>query len=90
MFNLVSTKQFKKDIKLLKKQGKDLSKLWNVLDLLVYASSLPAKYKNHSLSGKFAGYKELHIEPDWLLIYLIENDNIYLTTTGSHANLFKR
>jgi mRNA interferase YafQ len=60
---------FEKDLKRLKKRGKDLSKLKVVLELLEKGDFLPEKYKNHPLKGNFKGYYDCHVEPDWLLIY---------------------
>lgn len=80
----------KKDVKLLKKQGKDLNKLISVLDTLSKREKLPDKNKDHALKGEYSGFRECHIEPDWLLIYKIEEKELvlYATATGSHADLF--
>ena len=74
----------------MKKRGKDLDKLKLVLNMLQKGQELPAKYKDHSLSGNFAGCRECHIEPDWLLVYEIIDSEliILLLTTGSHSDLF--
>ncbi len=90
MFQLRYTNHFKRNLKLLKKQGKDLSKLNEVLDLLTKGEPLPIKYKDHSLTGNYSGCRECHIEPDWLLIYEVINNElvIILVTTGSHSELF--
>ncbi len=61
------TNQFKKDIKLAKKQGKDIDKLFSVVDILAAGGTLPPKYRDHELSGNYKGCRECHIEPDWLL-----------------------
>lgn len=84
-----STK-FQKDLKRIAKRGYNLSLIVNVIKILASGEGLPAKYKDHNLSGNYAGYKECHITPDWLLIYtLSENDLIlYLTRTGTHSDLF--
>jgi len=82
------TTQFKKDIKKLKKQNKDLTLLKNVKDLLINRSQLPVKYKNHQLIGDYVGHYELHIQPDWLLIYKIYKDELRMVRTGSHSELF--
>ena len=85
------TSQFKKDIKLAGKRGKDLAKLKAVLDLLIAGEKLPAPYKDHPLRGNFAGSRDCHIEPDWLLIYtLTEKDtHVRLERTGTHSDLFR-
>lgn len=83
-------KQMRKDLKLAKKRGCDLSKLNEIIDLLCTSQFLPEKYKDHSLTGIYKDYRECHIEPDWLLIYKIENETLTLILfrTGSHSDLF--
>ena len=84
------TGQFKKDLKRAKKQGKDTDELFAVIDKLSNGEVLEEKYRDHELKGKYQGFRECHIQPDWLLIYLKENDVLTLTLvdTGSHADLF--
>ena len=81
----------KKDAKLMQKRGKNMKKLVNVLDLLVSGKTLPSKYKDHQLTGNLSDFRECHIEPDWLLIYQIFENELILsaTATGSHSDLFK-
>lgn len=76
----------------MKKRGLDLSLLDNVVDTLRQGKPLAEKYRDHSLTGNYKGFRECHIKPDWLLIYLIENDILTLTLvdTGSHADLFNK
>ena len=85
------TSQFKKDVKLAKKQGKDIDKLLGVIEVLANGKTLDEKYRDHDLSGSFKGCRECHIEPDWLLIYEIDNDVLILVLNrvGSHSELFK-
>ncbi|MBR6902993.1 MAG: type II toxin-antitoxin system YafQ family toxin [Clostridia bacterium] len=85
------TNQFKKDIKLAKKQGKDIDKLFDVIGILANGEVLDEKYRDHDLSGNFRGCRECHIEPDWLLIYEIDNNVLVLVLNrvGSHSELFK-
>lgn len=85
------TNQFKKDIKLAKKQGKSIEKLFEVVDILANGEALAPKYRDHDLSGDYAGCRECHIEPDWLLIYEINNGLLILVLNrvGSHSDLFK-
>lgn len=83
------TSQFKKDFKRIKKQNKDLSKLQLLIENLVNAKTLDTKYKNHGLTGSLKGYRECHIEQDWLLVYKISVDTLILERTGSHSDLFK-
>lgn len=90
MYKIYYTNRMKKDVKLMKRRGKDLDKLVNVLSLLANGNSLPVQYKDHALTGNLQGFRECHIEPDWLLMYQIHEDTLILsaTATGSHADLF--
>ncbi|MDX1950227.1 MAG: type II toxin-antitoxin system YafQ family toxin [Rickettsiales bacterium] len=89
MLNLVYKNSFKKDFKRIKKRGKDLSKLKEIIDILQYKKPLHMKYRNHKLTGNWEGYWELHIEPDWLLIYKIEVNDLIISASGTHADLFE-
>jgi addiction module toxin, relE/stbE family len=86
------TTQFKKDLKLAKKQNKDIEKLFAVVELLANGEKLDFKYKDHDLSGNYKGTRECHIEPDWLLVYEYQNDILVLMLyrLGSHSELFKK
>ena len=83
---------FKAGYKKVKKQGKDLNKLYNVIEMLANGKKLDAKYKDHLLYDNkyYKDCRECHIEPDWLLIYKIDNQEIilYIVETGSHSELF--
>lgn len=83
--------RFKKGLRLAVKRGLDISLLEEVVEKLKEGIPLDARYKDHSLSGDYKGYRECHIQSDWLLIYLIEDDILTLTLvdTGTHADLFK-
>ena len=76
----------------MKKRGLDISLLDEVVNLLRQGRQLEERYHDHGLTGDLAGFRECHIKPDWLLIYLIENDILTLTLidTGSHSDLFKK
>ena len=76
----------------MKKRGLDISLLDEVVDLLRQGRQLEERYHDHGLTGDLAGFRECHIKPDWLLIYLIENDILTLTLidTGSHSDLFRK
>ncbi len=91
MYALKFTTSFKKSYKLMKKRGLDLSLLDEVIDTLQKGHLLDAKYRDHELTGTFKGFRECHVKPDWLLIYLIENDILTLTLvdTGTHSDIFK-
>jgi len=85
---LSQTNQFKKDIKRAQKRGKDLAKLKTVIDLLLAEKALPPKNRDHQLGGNWEGHRDCHIEPDWILIYKILEDEIRLERTGTHSDLF--
>ncbi|MGN1087297.1 MAG: type II toxin-antitoxin system YafQ family toxin [Porcipelethomonas sp.] len=90
MLKLVTTSKFRKDYKLVKKRGYPIKILEEVLDKLLAGEPLDEKYRDHALFGNYIGFRECHIQPDWLLIYSIENDKLILTAsrTGTHADLF--
>lgn len=90
MYKIVYTNRMKKDAKIMKKRGKDMTKLVDVLSLLASGNPLPVQYKDHQLTNNLKDFRECHIEPDWLLMYQIYEDVLILsaTATGSHADLF--
>lgn len=90
MYAIRPTSKFQKDVKRMQKRGLKMELLTQVIKLLAAGESLPAKNKDHALSGVFAGCRECHIAPDWLLIYEIDGESLilYLTRTGSHSDLF--
>jgi mRNA interferase YafQ len=83
------TSQFKRDVKQMQRQGKDLGKLKKVLESLVKGEKLSQKYRDHVLVGQYKGTRECHIEPDWLLIYELAESEVVLIRTGSHSDLFR-
>ncbi|MGN0164415.1 MAG: type II toxin-antitoxin system YafQ family toxin [Candidatus Ornithomonoglobus sp.] len=89
-YEIEYSSRFKKDYKLIKKRGYDLSLLRQVVTMLANVEKLPERYYDHDLKGNYAGHRECHITPDWLLIYKIENDILVLgiTRTGTHSDLF--
>lgn len=89
-YDLILTGKFRKSIKLAKKRGLDLILLEKVITMLQNDIPLEEKYRDHELKGEYRGFRECHIQPDWLLIYLKENDVLTLTLvdTGTHADLF--
>lgn len=91
MYKVKFTTAYKKSYKHMKKRGLDLTLLDNIVEELRQGNPLDEKYKDHMLKGEFADFHECHIKPDWLLIYLIEDDILTLTLvdTGSHSDLFK-
>ena len=92
IYTIKFTSSYKKSYKLIKKRGFDTSLLDEVVDQLRQGKRLEKKYKDHSLSGKFVGFRECHIKPDWLLVYFLDDDILTLTlvNTGSHSDIFKK
>jgi mRNA interferase YafQ len=86
---IVYSSQFKKDYKKAKKQNKDIGKLGFVIEKLAAKERLDAKYRDHPLSGNWKGFRDCHLEPDWILIYRASEDTLTLARTGSHSELFK-
>ncbi|MGN0606892.1 MAG: type II toxin-antitoxin system YafQ family toxin [Oscillospiraceae bacterium] len=84
------TNQFKKDLKLAKKQNKNLDKMYEIIDKLANKEPLDEKHHDHNLKGNYSAYRECHIEPDWLLIYEYIDDILVLELArlGSHSELF--
>lgn len=85
------TTQFKKDLKLAKKQGKDIEKLFEVIGKLANGEVLDEKYRDHDLTGNYKGCRECHVESDWLLVYEVVDDILVLMLyrVGSHSELFR-
>lgn len=89
-YEIIYSNTFRKSLKRCQKRGLDVEKLRTVLEILVEGRTLPAKYKQHKLTGKFKGAWECHIEPDWLLVWEVDDNKLVLllVDTGSHADLF--
>ena len=89
-YKVIWTSKFKKDYKLAMKRGFEIKLLDNVIRSLAKGEKLSEKHKDHELTGNWKGFRECHIEPDWILIYTIENNLLVLTLsrTGSHSDLF--
>lgn len=90
MLTIKYHKSFKKDYKLIKKRGYDISLLEKTVSVIANEEVLPERYRDHELKGEYEGFRECHIMPDWLLIYRIEDGNVILALarTGSHSDLF--
>jgi mRNA interferase YafQ len=90
MLTPVTLRRFEKDVDLALRRGKDLGKLQSIVELLVTQQPLPPRLRDHKLVGTFSGRRECHIEPDWLLIYRIDEpaQEIIFERTGTHADLF--
>jgi mRNA interferase YafQ len=89
IFLPVYTRQFERDIKRIKKRGKNLEKIKIIIQTLLQGQQLDPLHKDHKLIGDYKGRRECHIESDWLLIYKIEEDRIIFERTGRHTDLFK-
>lgn len=87
---LVPTSQFKRDYKRMKKRGLNMAELQIVLDKLCADKPLEERHRDHALVGRYAGFRECHIRPDWLLVYAINKDWLILVAsrTGTHSDLF--
>lgn len=90
MYIVKPTTKFQRDLKRIQKRGYDISLLTAIIKKLAAGEQLPEKNKDHDLSGNFAGCRECHITPDWLLIYEVADNELilYLTRTGTHSDLF--
>ena len=89
-YKLRMTSTFRKDYKRMQKRGLDMTRLDEVIALLASGANLDEKYHDHALSGNFAGHRECHIDPDWLLVYYTLDNILVLTLarTGTHSDLF--
>lgn len=89
MLTPIQSSRFRKDVKRVEKRGKDMAKLRAVLTLLIHQETLPPEYRDHALRGDWKGFRDLHIEPDWLLLYRVVGDELQLARTGTHSDLFR-
>ena len=83
-----ATAQFKRDVRRIEKRGKDTSKLRTLIPFLAENRGLPNQYKDHALKGTWMGWRDAHIEPDWLLIHQVDGERLRLARTGTHSDLF--
>lgn len=88
MLKVTYTNRFRKELKIAQKRGLKDIKLQNIVTLLCENKELPKHCRPHALLGKYIGFLECHIEPDWLLIYRITNNAVELARTGTHSDLF--
>jgi mRNA interferase YafQ len=84
----VQSTRFKRDVKRMEKRGKNMLKLRDVVKILISEAQIPIEYGDHALKGVWKHFRDLHIEPDWLLIYRIDSKELYLAGTGTHSDLF--
>jgi mRNA interferase YafQ len=90
MKKVSQTRQFSRDVKRMRKRGKDLDKLREVVRLLAEGTLLPANYRDHPLIGPWRPSRDCHIEADWILVYTADGDSLRLERTGTHSDLFKK
>jgi mRNA interferase YafQ len=90
MLKIVISNQFKRDLKLASKRGLDLDLLDWTVTKLANKEELPAKFKDHELTGDYKGFRECHMRPDWLLVYRANDEELelFLFRTGTHSDLF--
>ena len=90
MYKIFITRRFEKDVALCKRRNLDIKKLYEAMILLEQKGCLPAKYKPHKLNGKYIGLWECHLQPDWLLVWKQDDEQLIMlfTNTGSHSDLF--
>jgi mRNA interferase YafQ len=86
--NPISGTRFERDVKLARKRGKDMAKLREAISLLIEGCPLPPRYRDHPLGGDWQHFRDCHIEPDLLLIYKIDGENLHLVRTGTHSDIF--
>lgn len=85
----IFTRRFQRDVKRMQKRGKDFQKFKDIATTLIAGESLAEKHRNHKLTGNYVGRYECHVEPDWLLIYVLRNEEIIFERMGTHADLFE-
>ena len=90
MLDIVLSNQFRKDLRLASRRGYDLALLDQTVQILAKQEPLPSKNRDHELAGNYAGFRECHIQPDWLLVYRIDGEELilFLSRTGTHSDLF--
>lgn len=86
---IFQTSQIKKDFKRIKKRGKDLTKMKEVVSAIATGEALQERHRDHALSGNWSGSRDCQIEPDWIRIYRVDGDFLFLERTGSHSDLFR-
>ncbi len=90
MINVVYSSRFKKDLRLAVQRGKRIEKLTQIIEWLCAGTPLPPRCRDHALTGNYSGFRDCHIEPDWILIYRIDDEKLVLVLSrcGSHSDLF--
>lgn len=92
MLTIYFTAKMRRDVKRMRRRGCDMAKLEAVLDALAACKALPPRFRDHALAEERSGFRECHIEPDWLLVYRVDGERFILvaTETGTHADLFRK
>ena len=88
MHEVVRSTAFRKDVRRMEKRGKDMARLKTVLLLLIEDRELEPRHRDHPLKGEWSGYRDLHVGPDWVLIYRVTDSELRLARTGTHSDLF--
>ena len=90
MYAIRPTSKFRQDLKLCQKRGYNMQAITDVIKKLAAGETLPPQNRDHELSGNYKGFRECHIQPDWLLVYRINNNDLilFLSRTGTHSDLF--
>lgn len=88
MLNIRMTSEFDNDFRQLTRSGKNVGSLWDIIDILANREPIPIEYRDHALKGRFRGIRDIHIEPDWLLLYRVTPTDLVLIRTGTHTDLF--
>ena len=89
MLRPVYTPHFRRDVKKVSSRGYDMAKLRAAIDMLLEnRRPLPARFRDHALKGEWKVYREIHIEPDWLLVYRIRGEECAFARTGTHSDIF--
>ena len=89
MKRVFQTTQFGRDVKRMRKRGKDLAKLQEIVSQLASGTPLASKHRDHPLVGEWRPSRDCHVEPDWILIYTADDESLRLERTGTHADLFR-
>ncbi|HDH98193.1 MAG TPA: type II toxin-antitoxin system YafQ family toxin [Deltaproteobacteria bacterium] len=90
MRRLSQTRQFSRDVRRMAKRGKDIAKLRKVVKRLAEELPLDPRHQDHPLMGKFINCRDCHVEPDWILIYAMDQESLRLERTGTHSDLFRK
>lgn len=90
MLSIQASARFRRDFKRCEKRRLDMTLLEAVVNTLRIPEPLPRENNDHALAGSFAGYRECHVQSDWLLLYRVKEDRLELLATGTHSDLFKK